>query len=180
MQTCVYVSERDMCLSGLDECCSGQTSPRPSLLEAEQAVESPPPVQEGADGGGPAIPAAVGTAPDATTVTSTEDFIAAFKKPLTMPVLSSPPRLRLTWAARARAGELDDSELVPKRSARLAANSWHREQKPEPQVRKVMMKRLGLEVETELPDEASFEEFQTAFTLPLSMSTWEAMCGRTA
>jgi hypothetical protein len=38
------------------------------------------------------------------------------------------------------------------------------------------MKRLGLEeVETELPDEASFEEFQTAFALPLSMSTREAM-----
>ena len=124
----------------------------------------------------PAIPAAVGTAPDATAVTSTEDFIAAFKKPLTMPVLSSPPRLRLTWAARARAGELDDSELVPKRSARLAAKSRHREQKPEAQARKVMMKRLGLEeVETELPDEASFEEFQTAFVLPLSTSTREAM-----
>jgi hypothetical protein len=39
-----------------------------------------------------------------------------------------------------------------------------------------MMKHLGLEeVETELPDEASFEEFQTAFALPLSTSTWEAM-----
>ena len=93
-----------------------------------------------------------------------------------MPVLSSPPRLRLTRAARARAGELDDSELVPKRSARLAAKSRHREQKPEAQARKVMMKRLWLEeVETELPDEASFEEFQTAFVLPLSMSTREAM-----
>ena len=84
--------------------------------------------------------------------------------------------MQLTWAARARAGELDDSELVPKRSARLAAKSRHREQKPEAQARKVMMKRLGLEeVETELPDEASFEEFQTAFVLPLSTSTREAM-----
>jgi hypothetical protein len=36
------------------------------------------------------------------------------------------------------------------------------------------MKRLGLEVETELPDEASFDEFQTAFTLPLSTTTREA------
>jgi hypothetical protein len=47
-----------------------------------------------------------------------------------------------------------------------------------------MMKRLGLEeVPTELPDEASFEEFQTAFALPLSASTREAMhvlfpCGK--
>jgi hypothetical protein len=95
-----------------------------------------------------------------TAATSIDDFIAAFKKPLTMPILSSPPRLRLTRAARARAGELDDLELVPKRSAMLAAKSRHREQKPEAQARKVVMKRLGLEeVPTELPDEASFEEF---------------------
>jgi hypothetical protein len=38
-----------------------------------------------------------------------------------------------------------------------------------------MMKKLGLEVETQLPDEASFDEFQTAFALPLSPSTREAM-----
>jgi hypothetical protein len=38
-----------------------------------------------------------------------------------------------------------------------------------------MMKKLGLEVETQLPDETSFDEFQTAFTLPLSSSTLEAM-----
>jgi len=38
-----------------------------------------------------------------------------------------------------------------------------------------MMKRLGVEVETQLPDEASFQEFQTAFKLPLSSSTREAM-----
>jgi hypothetical protein len=34
------------------------------------------------------------------------------------------------------------------------------------QARKVMMKRLELEEETELLDEASFKEFQAAFTLP--------------
>ena len=39
----------------------------------------------------------------------------------------------------------------------------------------VMMKRLGVQVNTELPDEASFDEFQTAFTTPLSESTREAM-----
>jgi hypothetical protein len=65
-----------------------------------------------------------------------------------MPVLLSPPRLRQTQAARARARELDDSELVPKRSARLVAKSRHREPKSEAQARKVMMKRLDVEVET--------------------------------
>ena len=38
------------------------------------------------------------------------------------------------------------------------------------------LKRLGFEVETELPNEASFEEFQKAFTPPLSPSKKEAMC----
>jgi hypothetical protein len=37
------------------------------------------------------------------------------------------------------------------------------------------MKKLGLEVETEKPDEASFEEFQQAFAPPLSPSTREVM-----
>ena len=37
------------------------------------------------------------------------------------------------------------------------------------------MKRLGVEVETQLPDEASFQEFQEAFTLLLTPSTREAM-----
>lgn len=38
-----------------------------------------------------------------------------------------------------------------------------------------MMKKLGFEVETELPDEASFDEFQTAFQLPLSSSKRQTM-----
>jgi hypothetical protein len=53
-----------------------------------------PAIQEGAGGGGPATTAADGGAPNATATTSIEDFIATFKKPLTPPVLSSPPRLR--------------------------------------------------------------------------------------
>jgi hypothetical protein len=38
-----------------------------------------------------------------------------------------------------------------------------------------MMKKLGLEIETATPDEASFDEFHTAFRQPLSPSTREAM-----
>jgi hypothetical protein len=92
-----------------------------------------------------------------------------FRKPLSQPILSSPPRLRITRAARER----DDEELIPKRSSRLAAKSRFREPKPEAQIMKVMMKRLGIEVETQLPDEASFQKFQAAFTLLLTPSTRE-------
>jgi hypothetical protein len=38
-----------------------------------------------------------------------------------------------------------------------------------------MMKKIGLEVETKFPNEASFDEFHTAFTLPLDSDTREAM-----
>jgi hypothetical protein len=37
------------------------------------------------------------------------------------------------------------------------------------------MKRLDVEAETQLPDEALFQEFQAAFTLPLMPSKWGAM-----
>jgi hypothetical protein len=46
---------------------------------------------------------------------------------------------------------------------------------PETQARKVVLKRLGVEVETQLLDGASFQEFQTAFALPLTPSMREAM-----
>ena len=70
---------------------------------------------------------------------------------------------------------VDDDELVPKRSARLAVKSKYREMRPEAQARKVTIKRLGFEMETQLPDEASFQEFKEAFTLPLTPSKREAM-----
>jgi hypothetical protein len=83
---------------------------------------------------------------------SIDGFVNTFRKPLSQPILSSPPRFRITRSARERA----DEELIPKRSAQLAAKSRFREPKPEVQASKVMMKRLGVEIETQLPDEASF------------------------
>lgn len=100
-------------------------------------------------------------------VMPTQDFIDYYRKPLSPSVLSTPV-LRVT---RRR----DDSELVPKRSSRLAAKSRYREAKPEAQARKVMLKKLGFEVQTAVPDEVSFEEFQELFALPLSASKREAM-----
>jgi hypothetical protein len=95
-------------------------------------------------------------------------FVQIFKKPLEPPLVLSAPRTRVT---RART----DEELIPKRSARLAAKSMHREPKPEAQARKVLMRRLGVEIENGRPDEASFLEFQSAFATPLPKATREAM-----
>jgi hypothetical protein len=105
------------------------------------------------------------------SMSSVQSFIDAFKRPLEQPLIASPPRLRITKDPRF----VDDNDFVPKRSARLAAKSKYREPKPDAQARKVLMKKLGLEVETEKPDEASFKEFQQAFAPPLSPSTREAM-----
>jgi hypothetical protein len=68
-----------------------------------------------------------------------------------------------------------DSELVPKRSARLAAKSKFRASKPDAQARKILMKKLGEDVPTEEPDQAAFDEFQVAFKLPLDPSSREGM-----
>ena len=91
---------------------------------------------------------------------------------LETPVVSSPPRLRIT---NQRADTREDAELVPKRSARLAAKSKFRANKPDAQARKILMKKLGEDVPTEEPDQAAFEEFQVTFKLPLDPSRREGM-----
>lgn len=57
----------------------------------------------------------------------------------------------------------------------LATNSKYTEPKPGAQARKLTMKCLGLEVETERPDEAFFDELWTDFVLPLTAEMREAM-----
>jgi len=93
--------------------------------------------------------------------------------PLVTPVIPAPPRLRFT---RRGLDERPDAELIPKRSARLAAKSKFRASKPDAQARKILMKKLGEDVPTEEPDRAAFEEFQVAFKLPLDPSSREGMC----
>jgi hypothetical protein len=87
-----------------------------------------------------------------STISSVDEFIASYKKPLVQPILST-PRLRSTKAAPV------NDDWIPKRSAHLAAKSRFRAEWPEAQARKVMMKKLGFEVETKIPNEASFDEF---------------------
>ncbi|CAD6234888.1 unnamed protein product [Miscanthus lutarioriparius] len=172
----------DICLSGPEDCGSGPTSRMLAQLligEAGPSQSSPPSHSEPRDVDDPGFLDVVGhdltegASVQTSAATTTDEFISIFKKPLSQLVLPSTPRARVTRSERAL--ETGDEELVPKRSARLAAKSKNRVPRPKAQVRKVTMKRLGVEVETELPDEASFDEFQTAFKLPLSPSTWETM-----
>jgi hypothetical protein len=81
--------------------------------------------------------------------------VVSFKKALEQPILPSTPNLRLTAIPHGSV----DVDWVPKRSARLAAKSKFREARPEAQARKVLMKKLGVQLDTEQPDEASFDEF---------------------
>ena len=64
----------------------------------------------------------------AASTMAIDTFINAFKKPLQQPILSSPPRIRITKIPGE--GDDDDEGFVPKRSARLAAKSKFRAQKP--------------------------------------------------
>jgi hypothetical protein len=91
----------------------------------------------------------------ATSTWNTDEFIARYTRPLQQPLLST-RKLRVTRTAR---NKVANEDLIPKRSVRLPAKSKNREPRPEAQARKVMIKKLGLEVETKLPDEATFDEF---------------------
>lgn len=121
-------------------------------------------------------PGSQGTDGDYLAVVSQVDVVTAFVDsivvPLPSPLISSPPKLRPTKTTAAIEAQYS---LVPKRSARLAAKSQFRANKPEAQARKVMLKKLGEPVQTELPDQASFEEFQQTFKSPLCEAREEAM-----
>ena len=149
--------EVNLYLSGPEDLRSAPNSPRGAQEDGSLVVLPAPPMDEQA----PAQPINVDT------------FIDSFRKPLEQPILLSPPRLRSTRLARSH--NRTDEELVPKRSARLAAKYRHKEPRPEDQARKVMMRKFDIDVATEHPDTTTFEEFQVAFKLPLSPSKREAM-----
>ena len=182
--TTPLAGEVDFSLSGPDDDMADSSSQRdldPAMVEAQTTL----PLDHGVNDMAPRASASVEyeVAPSSqastthinvATLTPTmtiDDFISRYKKLLDQPIILSPSRLRITRDPRARSYE----ELIPRRSARLAAKSKHREQKSEAQARKVMMKRFGFDVETEHPDEASFEEFQTAFAVPLTETAREAL-----
>lgn len=67
-----------------------------------------------------------------------EEFVHSLKRTLPQPILASPPCLRVIRAL-SRDDEDDDDDLVPV----LRQRAGFREQKPEAQASKVMMKKLG-------------------------------------
>jgi len=91
---------------------------------------------------GAMVAAANGTVVPVAVNLSAEEFVAAFTKPLEEPLLPT-PSLRRTKPSRQ-----DDEDWVPKRSACLAAKSRCRDARPDAQARKLLMKKLGYEVDT--------------------------------
>lgn len=135
--------------------CSGPVSPQLQTLSLHDCD--------------PDAPAMVDGPSDSASLP--RSFVASFRTQIQPPLLST-RRLRST---RAPFTNDDDDSFVPKRSAHLAAKSKFQAAKLEAQEHKVMMKKLGFDMPTEVPDEASFEEFQAALARPLTPSKQEAM-----
>ena len=109
---------------------------------------------------GAMVAAANGTVVPVAEQLSAEEFVAAFTKPLEEPLLPT-PSLRRTKPSRQ-----DEQDWLPKRSAL----------RPDAQAQKLLMKKLGYEVDTLRPDEASFDEFHNvAFQAALCGQAGEAM-----
>jgi len=158
--------EIDLYSSGPDTGPSSPARPLPVDIATAPAATSPVHAID-VDG----ILDRVATAEPHAAQVSVDDFIASFKKPLEQSLLNT-PQLRVTKEACRD----EDLLWVPRRSARLAANSRYRENKPDAQARKVLMKKLGYEVDTERPDEASFDELhEAAFQVALTGEAAEAM-----
>lgn len=154
----------DLCLSG-PEGCSGPNSPIPAREPSGGCPAlGPNPItadETGVDTMSEPIglhedaavtideATMVQTPEDPSATPSVEGFIDSFRKPLRQPILPTTPRAHVTRMEWAR--ERTDAELVPKRSVRLAAKSKNRLPKPEAQARKVMMKKIGVEVKNGAP-----------------------------
>jgi hypothetical protein len=79
------------------------------------------------------VAAAAAAPATAATVTSVDDFISSISSNLITPILTSPPRLRVS--------QVPDYNVVPRRSTRLADKP--KASNPEVQATNVMLKKLG-------------------------------------
>jgi hypothetical protein len=84
---------------------------------------------------------------------------------LSTPILSSPPRLKVS--------QVSDYNIVPWRSSRLADKP--KASNPEVQAMNVMLKKLGKEVPPPASEDSAACYFHETFAGPLSSSKKEAM-----
>jgi hypothetical protein len=98
-------------------------------------------------------------------VTSVDDFILSISSNLDTPILTSPPRLRVS--------QVPDYSVVPRRSTRLADKP--KASNPEIQAINVMLKKLGRDVPLPTSEDSGARRFHETFSGPLSPSTKEAM-----
>jgi len=82
------------------------------------------------------------------------------------PLVASPPRRR---------SRPQQQEFTITRSERLARKSRHRATKPVVQAQNVMMKKLGITSDSQLPDASSFQQFTATFSSTLTTSHYEAL-----
>lgn len=85
--------------------------------------------------------------------------------PMDAPLLSTPPRLRVS--------RVPDYSVVPRRSVRLAGSGKPRAAKPEIQATNVMVMKLGKTVPPPANDQSTVRRFQETFAEPLSASKRE-------
>jgi hypothetical protein len=106
------------------------------------------------------------------TPPSVEDFIAGLRLPLEVPLIQSPPRLRVS--------RMRDENWVPRRSERLAAMSAFRDPNPEKQAKRVLLGKwqpsaCALRSAPATPDATIAARFREMFREPLSSSKREAL-----
>jgi hypothetical protein len=124
-----------------------------------------PPVQPTDDG--PSTPVhGVDTPP------SVQDFIAGLRLPLEVPLIQSPPRLRVS--------RMQDENWVPRRSERLVSMSAFRDPNPEKQAKRVLLSKWqpsasALRSAPTTPDATIAARFHETFREPLSSSKREAL-----
>jgi hypothetical protein len=101
----------------------------------------------------------------APSMTSVDDFISSISSDLCPPILTLPPRLRVS--------QVPDYSVVPRRSTRLADKP--RAPNPEVQATNVMLKKLGKYVLPPTTVDSGARRFRETFSGSLSPSTKEVM-----
>jgi hypothetical protein len=94
-----------------------------------------------------------------------DEFISSISADIRTPILSSPPRLRVS--------QEPDYSIVPRRSLRLADKP--KASNPEVQAMNVMLKKLGKDVPLPSSDASGARRFRETFGGTLSSTTKEAL-----